>query len=225
MMGRKFAIQRVHELRDFIDLAIDQRRNGISIKAANLHELLKESLLCHKKHKKSIYKFNNYTYNKFTYYFSEGRCLMTKYIQMESLGYWLHQTSALHRRAFAIETKKFGLTTEQYGLLFQLHNREKVSQKKLANLIHKDQATTGKIVEKLEAKGLLKRLTDPSDRRAFQLYISDNCGEVLNKLKPLAEALNAKAWEGISTEEIKMFESIMLRLQNNLNNINVNEDE
>ncbi|MNI64031.1 HTH-type transcriptional repressor NicR [compost metagenome] len=150
---------------------------------------------------------------------------MTTQNQLQTLGYWLHHTSALHRRAFATETKKFGLTTEQYGLLFQLRDREEVSQKKLAGLIHKDQATTGKIVEKLEAKGLLKRLPDPSDRRAFQLYISDTGREVLNELIPIAEALETQAWEGLSAEEMKIFESLMHRLQNNLYNENVNEDE
>lgn len=150
---------------------------------------------------------------------------MTTQKQLQTLGYWLHHTSAIHRRAFATETKKFGLTTEQYGLLLQLGDRERVSQKRLAGLIHKDQATTGKIVEKLEVKGLLKRLPDPSDRRAFQLYISDNGREVLNELIPVAEALEAQAWEGISAEEMHFFENIMHRLQDNLNNRNENEDE
>ncbi|WP_042196146.1 MarR family winged helix-turn-helix transcriptional regulator [Paenibacillus camerounensis] len=150
---------------------------------------------------------------------------MTTQKQLQTLGYWLHHTSALHKRAFATETKKFGLTTEQYGLLLQLRDREKVSQKKLAGLIHKDQATTGKIVEKLEVKGFLKRLPDPSDRRAFQLYISDNGREVLNELIPIAETLETQAWEGITAEEMQLFESIMHRLQDNLYKKNVNEDE
>lgn len=141
---------------------------------------------------------------------------MAQHDHKDTLGYWLHHMSALHRRVFTADTKKFGLTAEQYGLLFQLRDRGGISQKQLAELMHKDQATTGKIVEKLEAKRLIYRLPDPSDRRAFLLYITEEGKEVLRQLIPLAETVEAQAWEGVSTGEVELFKQIMRKIHDNL---------
>ncbi|MCR2807640.1 MarR family winged helix-turn-helix transcriptional regulator [Paenibacillus soyae] len=137
-----------------------------------------------------------------------------------TLGYWLHHTAALHRRVFTADTKKYGLTTEQFGLLIQLSANGGISQKKLAELMHKDQATTGKIVEKLESKGFLVRKPDPADRRAFSLHMTGEGMDAISRLTPLESALEEQAWAGISEEEFDIFQRVMHRLNDNLNQMN-----
>ncbi|MFC4098172.1 MarR family winged helix-turn-helix transcriptional regulator [Paenibacillus xanthanilyticus] len=133
-----------------------------------------------------------------------------------SLGYLLHHTASAYRRVMGAHTKAFDLTPEQFGLLVNLRLKDGISQKKLADQMYKDQATTGKIIEKLEAKNLIKRSPDPSDRRAFLLYMTEEAERVLDQLAPWEAKTRAQALRGISDEELELFERVIRTMQDNL---------
>ncbi|TYP74908.1 MarR family winged helix-turn-helix transcriptional regulator [Paenibacillus methanolicus] len=133
-----------------------------------------------------------------------------------SLGYLLHHTASVYRRVMGSHTKAFDLTPEQFGLLVNLRMKDGISQKKLAEQMYKDQATTGKIIEKLEAKGLIKRSPDPVDRRAFLLYMTEEAERILDQLAPWEADTRARALRGISDEELELFERVIAKMHDNL---------
>ncbi|MBB3109727.1 DNA-binding MarR family transcriptional regulator [Paenibacillus phyllosphaerae] len=137
-------------------------------------------------------------------------------IDPHSLGYLLHHTTSVHRRVMAQHTKAFDITPEQYGVLLQLRTAEGISQKRLSEKMHKDQATVGKMIDKLEAKALVQREADPADRRAFLVHLTDTGSQVVDGLMQDSTQVHEQAVAGIAPEEFDIFIKVMQQLYNNL---------
>jgi DNA-binding MarR family transcriptional regulator len=76
----------------------------------------------------------------------------------------------------------FDLTPSQLAALGHLH--EPQSQRELAESLHFDASNVTDIVDRLEARGLVERTVDPSDRRVRRVVVT-----------PAGEALRRKAFE------------------------------
>lgn len=99
-----------------------------------------------------------------------------------------HHIRRLHQIAVAIflqETEPLGLTPVQYAALQGVANAPGVDQRTLARTIGLDTSTTGGVVDRLEARGLLQRNAHPDDRRVRRLTLT-GAGQAL-----LREALPA----------------------------------
>jgi len=82
-------------------------------------------------------------------------------------------------RVFADAAGGYDVTPVQASVLLVVYNQPGIDQKTLAELIALDRATTGNVVGRLEARGLLRRETPPADRRARVLFLT-KAGELLN---------------------------------------------
>ena len=99
-----------------------------------------------------------------------------------------HHIRRLHQIAVAIflqETEPLGLTPVQYAALQGVANAPGVDQRTLARTIGLDTSTTGGVVDRLEARGLLQRNAHPDDRRVRRLTLT-GAGQAL--LHPRAAA-------------------------------------
>jgi DNA-binding MarR family transcriptional regulator len=72
------------------------------------------------------------------------------------------------------------VTPVQASILLVVGNQPGIDQKTLAEIIALDRATTGNVVGRLEARGLLKRVTPAADRRARILFLT-KAGRLLNR--------------------------------------------
>ncbi|AEI41815.1 MarR family winged helix-turn-helix transcriptional regulator [Paenibacillus mucilaginosus] len=133
-----------------------------------------------------------------------------------SLGFILNTTTSLIKRVMSAHMKQHDLTPEQFGVLMQLRMRDGISQKKLAEVMYKDQPTVGKIIEKLESKGWVRREADPADRRAFVLRLTDEASRKQNELQALSDQMYIQAMEGVTQEEFKELIRIINKINRNL---------
>src|SRR5260370_34215067 len=83
-----------------------------------------------------------------------------------TLGFLLHDAARLLRRRFEQNARGSGLTRSQWQVLGYLANNEGIHQSRLADLLEIEPITLGRIIDKLQALGLIERHPDPSDRRA-----------------------------------------------------------
>ena len=82
-----------------------------------------------------------------------------------NLGYLLDDAARLMRRAFDARIRHLGLTRAQWFVLAQLYREDGYTQTNLAKLADMDRATLGKVVDRLQEKGLIERRPHPEDRR------------------------------------------------------------
>ena len=83
-------------------------------------------------------------------------------------------------RVFADVAGPHDVTPVQASVLMVVFSRPGIDQKSLAEVIALDRATTGNVVGRLEARGLLRRTTPKSDRRARTLFLTAS-GTLLNR--------------------------------------------
>ncbi|MGH7048549.1 MAG: MarR family winged helix-turn-helix transcriptional regulator [Stellaceae bacterium] len=64
------------------------------------------------------------------------------------------------------------MTRAQWVMLIWLDRHPGLSQKELAELLEVEPISVARLVDRLEARGLVERRTDPADRRVWRLHLS-----------------------------------------------------
>jgi DNA-binding MarR family transcriptional regulator len=98
-----------------------------------------------------------------------------------------HHIRRLHQIAVAIflqETEPQGITPVQYAALQAVAGAPGTDQRTLARTIGLDTSTTGGVVDRLEARGLLLRSANPDDRRVRLLTLTADGDALLAAATP-----------------------------------------
>ena len=116
----------------------------------------------------------------------------------------MHQTS---QAIFDIEVSAagFDLTSVQYAALAAIAARPGLGQAALASAIAYDRPTTGGVIDRLEAKGFVRRENDPLDRRSRRLYLEHRGEAVLEHVTPVVRRVQDQMLAGLSATEQKSF--------------------
>jgi len=136
--------------------------------------------------------------------------------EIPTLGYLIHDVARLLKRRFAESVRHHGLTLPQWRLLAQLKRGGEMSQVALANLTDSDPMTVSRIVERLEAAGLVTRVPDPADSRAKLVRLTQASQKLFEELRPVGMAVYREALKGLSQAECDALLGALERIQSNL---------
>lgn len=78
--------------------------------------------------------------------------------------------------------RAYGMTRAQWVMLSRLDRQPGLSQKELAELLEVEPITVARLVDRLEARNLLERRPDPTDRRVWRLHLLPAAQPVLDDL-------------------------------------------
>ena len=79
----------------------------------------------------------------------------------------------------------------------------------LADLLDIEPITLSRIVDRLEEGGLVERVADPSDRRAWRLHVTARAQPLIAKLRAIADDLIADAFAGIDPKDIEITRQVL----------------
>ncbi len=99
-------------------------------------------------------------------------------------GHYIRRLQQIAVAVFLQETEPFGLTPVQFGALAAVARSPGVDQRTLAGSIGLDTSTTGGVVDRLEARGLLRRNPSEQDRRVRQLTPTPDGLALLADIEP-----------------------------------------
>lgn len=116
----------------------------------------------------------------------------------------LHQIST-HVFTQRVRQAGFDLTPVQFAALDALSANRGVDQARLAELVAKDRATTGAVVDRLEQKGLVARSVSERDKRARVLTLTGEGAALLARLAPVVEDLQREILRGLGDDEYRQF--------------------
>ncbi|MEA3100228.1 MarR family transcriptional regulator [Caballeronia mineralivorans] len=133
-----------------------------------------------------------------------------------TLGFLLHAAARLLRRRFEQNARVSGLTRSQWQVLATLANNEGINQSGLADLLEIEPITLGRIIDKLEAQGLIERHPDPADRRAWLLHLTPAARPKLTELRGLADVTRAEALAGVPEADTERLLRTLQALKANL---------
>jgi DNA-binding MarR family transcriptional regulator len=63
------------------------------------------------------------------------------------------------------------MTRAQWGILIWLERQPGITQKELAELLEVEPITVARLLDRLEARGMVERRPDPKDRRIWRLHL------------------------------------------------------
>lgn len=95
----------------------------------------------------------------------------------------------------------FDLTPVQYAVLYCLWENNKKSPKEIAERLKLENSTISGILERMEKKGLIKRMISKEDRRFIQIMLTEK-GAVLEKdVLAAVDKVNEEVMSVFSKEE------------------------
>src|SRR5664279_5124428 len=76
-----------------------------------------------------------------------------------------------------------GMTRAQWVVLIWVQRKPGISQNDLACLVEVEPITVARLVDRLEARGLLERRLDPKDRRVRRLHLTEASEPILKEIQ------------------------------------------
>jgi MarR family transcriptional regulator for hemolysin len=105
---------------------------------------------------------------------------------------------ARHMRTYADQmARAHGMTRAQWVILARLERQPDLSHNELAALAEVTPMTIARLIDRLEALGLVKRCMDPKDRRIWRLRLTPAAAPLLGEIKEMRAKLHAVMTKGI----------------------------
>lgn len=86
--------------------------------------------------------------------------------------------------------RRLGMTRAQWVILAWLELRPGISQNELASFVDVEPITIGRLVDRLEQRGLVERRHDPADRRVRRLHLTKAVEPVLKEIHAYRDDVN-----------------------------------
>lgn len=133
-----------------------------------------------------------------------------------AFGFLLHDVARLLRGNFNRRVQVLGLTQAQCRVILHLSRNEGIQQVALAEILEVQPITLARLLDKLEAAGLVERRRDPSDRRAFCLSLTASAHPLLEQIWSLAGETRAAAINGLNEIQLTQFFATLHTMKENL---------
>lgn len=114
------------------------------------------------------------------------------------------------------ELAEYGITTQQAALLLMATRHGGHGVRRLADPLGTDTAGLTRLVDRLEAKGLIAREPSPSDRRAVVLELTPAGRELLPELIAAFKRAHHRLLQGVDASQLDAFLATLHRLRQNL---------
>ena len=147
--------------------------------------------------------------------------LLHQFLKMEKLTtsffYNLEKTVKIYRQFFQNQFKinGFDITLDQWLILHTVAEFPDITQNDIAEKVFKDKASVTRIIELLVQNGFLERAIHPTNRRMFQLTITEKGLDTIEKLTELVPQIRQKALEGIAPASVSAAQEMLAMIVQN----------
>lgn len=133
-----------------------------------------------------------------------------------NFGFILHDVARLLRTTFDRKVKGMGLTRSQWWVLLHVFRKTGVTQSELADSLEIEKATLGRLIDRMETNGWLRRESDTEDRRVKRIYLTEAVEPVMKSMRSVAAEVRRDALSGLSFDEQERFVDILISIKTNL---------
>jgi len=136
-----------------------------------------------------------------------------------NFGFILNDVARLLRTSFDRRVKELGLTRSQWWVLTFLFRNDGVTQSELAETLEIEKPTLGRLIDRLEAKGWVRREPDANDRRAWRVRLTEEFEPAMQTMRAIAAEVRRDALAGLSAAERERFVDTLLAIKSNLTSL------
>lgn len=113
------------------------------------------------------------------------------------------------------ELARFDISAPQLIVLASVANREADSASSLCKSISYDPGAMTRMIDRLEQKGLIRRVPHPEDRRAMNLELTSAGKTLFPQLIAAKDTVQKQFLRGFSKDEVATLEGLLNRMLNN----------
>lgn len=136
--------------------------------------------------------------------------------QIDPVGYLIGDVSRMIRTVYDRRVEPLGLTRAQWRVMTRLNRLESCTQTELAIELEIEKPTLGKLIERLEAKGWVKRRPDSNDARSKLVHLTPAAQPVLREMRSEAEAVVDGIFAGLGTDDAARLYVMLDQIKGNL---------
>src|SRR5690242_19430107 len=133
-----------------------------------------------------------------------------------NISFVLHDVARLLRKRFEQRSRAFGLTRAQWQVLAYLSVHEGIHQNKLADLIEIMPITLARLLDKMQARGIIERRPNPADRRAWLLYLTPKAHPLIEMMRGNGQKTREEAFTGLSADAQRQLLQTLCLIKSNL---------
>lgn len=120
--------------------------------------------------------------------------------------------SRLSRNLAAIYDGQFNISIPEWRIMCHLKQNRNVSVREIFRRVDMDKAKVSRAAARLEQYGLVKKRTNPGDRRLVELTLTRRGGRMFDQIAPLALDFETRVFEVLSSRERAAFIDMVRRL-------------
>lgn len=137
-------------------------------------------------------------------------------LQEDSLGFVLADVYRLLRQCFQKQLVGSSLTMAQARALVAVYRRQGLRQVELAELMDIQPITLTRLIDQLVNEGVVERRLDPTDRRAYRLYLTSAAAPHLAAIEQVADIVQPIACQGLDENESAILLAALRKMRDNL---------
>jgi len=131
----------------------------------------------------------------------------------------LHDVARTLRTKFDQKARAtHAMTRAQWVILSRLDRQPGMSQNEMAAVCEVEPITVARLIDRLEARGLVERRADPADRRIRRLHLLPAAKSILETITDARESMNARITAGLDEKTRNTLIDALLVLKENLAN-------
>ncbi|MEK4670061.1 MarR family winged helix-turn-helix transcriptional regulator [Niallia sp. FSL R7-0271] len=143
---------------------------------------------------------------------------MKNYRFEESLGHKIEICSRLMSAQLnqRFKNSNYPVTSEQWGVINVLLDKDGISQNQLANELQKNHTSISRLIDNLIKKGLIRRINDPNDGRTNLICLTKKGRELQLGVKQQVQNHLENVLDGIETNDIIICTKVLDNIISNL---------
>lgn len=146
----------------------------------------------------------------------EGRVRMDQEAITESTAYLLARVCKTHRNKAAELLANINLYVGQEMFLLQLWHRDGLSLSEMAGLVHVQPATASRMLDRMEAAGLVKRRQDIEDGRVSRIFLTQVGRDLHDPVLETWAELENIGMADLTTDERILLRRLLMQVYQNL---------
>jgi len=128
----------------------------------------------------------------------------------------LNDVARMLRTRFDQRARARGMTRAQWVILARLSAKPGLSQCEMASLLEVEPISVGRLIDRLEARGLVERRADSSDRRVRRLHLLPAAQPILDEISKARDVLGEELLDGVDASIRTRMIDALLRMKDNL---------
>jgi len=128
----------------------------------------------------------------------------------------LHDVARLLRTRFDQRARARGMTRAQWVIIARVSATPGLSQNELASILEVEPISVGRLIDRLQGRGLVERWPDPTDRRIWRLHLLPSAEPVLEEISKARDILGDQLLDGVDPAVRTQMVDALLRMKNNL---------